>query len=114
MQVQVNTDNHIRGREDLSRRVEDMLNDTLERFSDRITRVEVHLGDTNSSKSGPDDMRCMLEARVKGHQPIAVAHHAEDLLLAIQGATDKLERALDSALGRLEERRKAPPGAPTT
>jgi ribosome-associated translation inhibitor RaiA len=73
----------------------------LSRFSDRLTRVEVHLSDENGPKSGPDAKRCMMEARLRGRQPITVTHRAETLGQAIDGAVDRLQRLLDSAIERL-------------
>ena len=78
MQIQVNTDNNITGREDVVRLVHSSVEGTVGRFSDRITRVEAHLSDTNSHKSKGDDKRCLLEARLAGLQPIAVSHLATD------------------------------------
>ena len=52
MQIQVNTDNNIEGRDELARRVEAGIEAALSRFSDQITRVEVHLGD-ESAGQGP-------------------------------------------------------------
>ncbi len=101
MQVQVHTDNHIHGSAELSSRVEDEVSGTLERFGEQITRVEVHLNDVNGPKGGEDDLRCMMEARLAGHQPIAVTHRAAALDEAITGAVEKLERSLDHTLGRL-------------
>jgi hypothetical protein len=49
-------------------------------------------------------MRCLLEARLAGLQPIAVSHEAATLQEAVAGAADKLKRSLDSSLGRLENR----------
>ncbi|TVP79833.1 MAG: ribosomal subunit interface protein, partial [Gemmatimonadales bacterium] len=43
MQIQVNTDNNIDGQVPLLESVRDMVAHTLERFEDRLTRVEVHL-----------------------------------------------------------------------
>jgi hypothetical protein len=102
MQIQTNTNSSIEGREELAQQTETILKSTLGRFSDRITRVEAHLSDVNSHKPGEDDKRCLLEARLKGLQPIAVSHQAGTLPQAIRGAADKLKRALDSTLGRLD------------
>src|SRR6185503_5085359 len=55
MQIQVNTDNNITGREDVVRLVNSSVEGAVGRFSDRITRVEAHLSDTNSHKSKGDD-----------------------------------------------------------
>jgi ribosome-associated translation inhibitor RaiA len=74
--------------------------------SDRITRVEVHLSDQNGDKSGQDDKRCMLEARLEGRQPTVVTHHAASLDEAVDGAADKLKRFLESTLERLEDARR--------
>ncbi|MEL7473134.1 MAG: ribosome-associated translation inhibitor RaiA [Planctomycetota bacterium] len=70
----------------------------LRRFAERLTRIEVHLSDVNEGKSGPDDKRCMMEARPKGLDPMVAEHHAEDLYAAIDGAAKKLQRVLDSKL----------------
>jgi Sigma 54 modulation protein / S30EA ribosomal protein len=72
----------------------------LQRFGDRITRVEVHLGDENGPKHGQNEKRCMMEARLKGRRPIAVTHHATTLEQAVHGAADNLIRAIASTLGR--------------
>lgn len=100
MQVQVNTDRHIQGGENLHERVQAMVEDAVSHLSERITRIEVHLSDENSDKGGDNDKRCVLEARVAGMQPIAVTHAAESLALAIDGATEKLQHALETALGK--------------
>jgi ribosome-associated translation inhibitor RaiA len=104
MQIQVNTDNHIHGREEIVALVETSVEGAIGRFRERITRVEAHLSDTNSHKTKGDDIRCVLEARLAGHQPIAVTHQASTVELALSGAADKLERSVESTLGRLKER----------
>ncbi|TKB63115.1 MAG: HPF/RaiA family ribosome-associated protein [Nitrospira sp.] len=104
MQIQVNTDNHIHGREEIVALVETRLEGAVGRFRDRITRVEAHLSDSNSHKTKGNDIRCVLEARLAGHQPIAVTHQAATVELALSGAADKLERSVESTLGRLKER----------
>jgi ribosome-associated translation inhibitor RaiA len=101
MQIHVNTDRHIQGGEDLHERVQQMVEGAISHLRDRITRIEVHLSDENSDKGGDKDKRCMLEARLSGLQPIAVTHQAETVALAIDGAAEKLERAIGSALGKL-------------
>lgn len=112
MQVLLNTDNNVTGSEELQARVEADVATALERFSDRVTRVEVHLNDENSAKGGPADKRCMLEARVRGQPPVAVTANAESWDLAVATASEKLERALDSAFGRLEDRKPATEAIP--
>jgi ribosome-associated translation inhibitor RaiA len=66
--------------------------------------VEVYLADQNSSaKSGNADQSCVLEARLGGLQPISVSDQGASLEQALDGAADKLQKALDRALGRLED-----------
>jgi ribosome-associated translation inhibitor RaiA len=82
--------------------VEAVVRDALDRFSAKITRVEVHLSDQNSDKKfGAEDKRCLLEARLAGLQPISASYQAATLEQAVEGAVEKLKRSLDSTLGRL-------------
>jgi len=84
----------------------------MERFSEHITRVEVHLSDENAGKSGQQDQRCMLEARLEGRQPVAVTDQAAMLEPAVHGAAQKLAHLLDSTLGRLRDHRENTSGLP--
>lgn len=112
MQVLVNSDHHIVADEDLTGRVQGVVEGRLERFAGRITRVEVHLNDLNGSKLGERDKRAMMEARIGGLKPIAVSHEAPTLTEAIHAAADKLERAIANALGKLEDTHgRSPPEA---
>lgn len=104
MQVQVHTDSNIQGRDDVAERVKASVVQSLERFADRITRVEVHLSDENSTKAGGDDKRCLLEARLSGMQPVVASHQAAALPQAIDGALDKLRRAIESVVGKQADR----------
>ena len=101
MQVQVHTDNHIQGSEALIDRVTTEVEGTFGRFAPQITRVEVHLNDTNAHKGGDNDKRCLMEARLAGHQPVAASCEAATLDEAINGAADRLEKSLDHILGKL-------------
>ncbi len=103
MQIQVRTDKAIQGVESATAFVEHELRSALGRYEDQITRLEVHLGDVNAAKGGGNDKRCMIEARVAGRKPEVVTEHAADLRLAITGAARKLERLLESALGKRDD-----------
>jgi ribosome-associated translation inhibitor RaiA len=107
MQIQVNSDNHIQGDIRLQEWVRTVVESAVEHYQEDLTRVEVHLGDENGQKSGPDDMRCQMEARPKGHQPISVTHKAETLDLAVDGAAEKLSHALEHLFGKLRNKRAA-------
>lgn len=102
MQIQLNTDNHITGSAGLQERAAQILAQELKHLANDITRIEIHLNDENSSKSGALDKRCLLEARVAGLAPIATEHHADTLTLAMQGAAEQLARAVKSALDKLQ------------
>ena len=117
MQIQINTDRNIEGREALAAQVSGVVENALSRISDHITRVEVHLSDENSDKKGGNDnMRCVIEARLEGRQPIAVTHQAATVDQAVDGAAGKLSRLIESTLGRLRDQRSRrtdppPPGS---
>jgi ribosome-associated translation inhibitor RaiA len=98
--VQVSTDNHIRGSASLTERVEGMVTGALERYAERITRIEVFLRDDNAQKHGANDKECSMEARLGGLKPITVTHSAPSVELAIEGAMEKLDRALERATAR--------------
>ena len=113
MQIQINTDSHINGSEALSTHVEAVVDNALRHIKDQLTRVEVHLEDQNGGKAGNDDKRCLMEARLRNHQPLAVSHHAGSLHEAVEGAARKLRAALEARLGRLDEHRRYPAAGPT-
>jgi ribosome-associated translation inhibitor RaiA len=103
MIVQFNTDHTIHGRAPLTAEVEATVRSSLSHFQGKISRVEVHLSDENGGKSGGNDIRCVMEARPDGHQPVAVNHHADDLIQAVNGAALKLKAALDHTFGKLQQ-----------
>jgi ribosome-associated translation inhibitor RaiA len=105
MLININTDKTIERHQGLDDHVQNVVGAAVQRFSEHITRVEVHLSDEHSQKSSDGGNRCLLEARVNGYPPIAVSDHAEHLHQAITGAADKLRRAIDSALGRLHDKK---------
>jgi len=106
MQIQINADQNIEVHEKLADEISGIVETALNRFSDHITRVEVHLSDENSNKkAGHDAMRCMMEARIEGRRPIAVTHQTESIDMAIEGAADKLARLITHSLGRLHDQK---------
>jgi len=104
MQIHVNTDKNIKGSAELTRKVEDVVQSTLDWMSRRITRVEVFLRDVDGSgKSVGDDKRCLMEARLAGLQPISVSDDGPTLEQAYTGAASKLEKTLKRTLERLDD-----------
>jgi len=114
MQIQVNSDNHIENSIRLEEWVRNTVESTLEHFEEDLTRVEVHISDENGDKPGPHDMRCQMEARPKGHQPISVTHKADTLDQAVEGAAEKLSHALEHMFGKLRDKRALPVGEADT
>lgn len=107
MLVQVRTDDNVEGHEELAARTEEIVSDSLERFADRVTRVQVHFGDENSEKkSGPDDKRCALELRLAGINPVATRAHAPTYDQALAAALDKVQRAADRVIERKHARER--------
>lgn len=104
MEINVNTDNTIDRHQGLDERVRDLVESSISRF-EQVRRVDVHLSNQNGQKHEDGDNYCMMEARVAGYEPVVVHAHAADLHLSINGAANKLKRALDSALGRLNDKK---------
>ena len=103
MFVQISTDNQIAGDSDRDARLEGQIRQRLARYESRITDVEVHVSD--GARNGGGELRCTLEARVGGIEPVAVAEHGATVDRAILGAAKKAARALDHQLGRRNDRR---------
>ncbi|HQY20984.1 MAG TPA: HPF/RaiA family ribosome-associated protein [Ignavibacteria bacterium] len=102
MKIQINTDNHISGTREKTDPIIETISISLKRFSERITRIEVHLSDENSKKKGQKDIKCVLEARLKGMDPVAVTDHEDRVEDAVDGALDKMTSKLDTILGKLK------------
>ncbi len=107
MQIQINTDHNFEVHEATVEQFRSTVQSALSHFSEHITRVEVHLSDENADKSGQNDKRCLLEARLEGRQPMAVTETAANLSQALHGALDKMTRMIESTLGRAEHSRKS-------
>ena len=104
MQVLVNTSNGIENKDSLERWASEFLNDALARFGHDVTRIEVQMSDTSTSRSGAQDKRCTLEARIAGHEPVVATHHAASQDEAFRGATQRLTHVLERTLGKLDRR----------
>jgi ribosome-associated translation inhibitor RaiA len=103
MTIQFNTDRNLTLHEEFRDKLSSLLAEKLNRFSDHITRLEVHLSDDNGGKNGPDDKKCLLEARVEGRPPIAVSALANNYEQAVDAAIDKIKSSLNTVLDRLKD-----------
>ncbi len=104
-QLIVNTDHNISGGANLAADVQAKLHKRIERFSKQLTRIEVHLEDQNSRKTGPSDICCRLEARPAGLKPLVVTQKSNSIAAAIDLASRKMEKLLSHTFGRLHDQR---------
>jgi len=103
MNIEINTDNNIEGKEKMKVYFASLLETSFKRFEDKITHLEVQLGDENSgTKAGGDDKRCMIEARIAGIKNVAVISHADSIEKAVNLAIPKMKSALEHALGKIK------------
>lgn len=105
MDIQFNTNNTVEGKQALEAYMTETISEALARFSDKITRIEVHVSDENGDKKAPNDKRCVLEARLRGLDPIAVTGTGDTVKIAVSSAISKIKAALDTTIGRLANKR---------
>lgn len=105
MKIQINTDNTVEGTDALAQTVETAIHAALDRYGDRLTRVEAHISehDDNTHNEGRGT-RCLLEARPSGMEPVVVTGSAENVERACHDATQKMQSLLDSTFGRIDSR----------
>jgi hypothetical protein len=100
MKIQFNTDKNIESHERLEKFFGAELEKDLARFDDKVTRIEVHLGDENGLKGGVNDKRCMIEARPAKSQPLAVTAHADSIEKAFYLAAEKIKKVLTTTFDK--------------
>jgi Sigma 54 modulation protein / S30EA ribosomal protein len=100
MLIEVRTDGNIQGSEQFSDHVKTVVQSALDRFGDRIRRIDVHLSDAIGNKTGHDDKCCMIEARRDGREPIVVTHRETTMDQAIRGAVENLKKSVETAFGK--------------
>jgi ribosome-associated translation inhibitor RaiA len=111
MQIRVHADDNIDSSEELTFRVEGVVQGSLDRYQDRVNLVEVHLSRRIPHHPGERDMCCRMEAHAGALKPIEVDHEAMTLTEAIHAASSKLERAIHAALGRRKGKEAAALGS---
>ncbi|MBE5074655.1 HPF/RaiA family ribosome-associated protein [Erythrobacteraceae bacterium E2-1 Yellow Sea] len=100
MQVQFNSDHSVMGTENVAERITAKVRDKLDRFEDRLTRLEIHVRDENGPKHGADDKACTIEARPRGGRAIGVTEHASTVDDAARKAATTLAQLLDRHFGK--------------
>lgn len=105
MQIQISTDHNIKGSAEFltdTERFEKIIVGALDHFQKHITKVDVHFTDMNAGKTGFEAKRCLIEARVSGTQPLVASNNANNLIEALEGATEKLKHSLDHTFGKMK------------
>jgi ribosome-associated translation inhibitor RaiA len=100
MQIQVNTDASLASSAELIDKVQSQVEAALSHVSVRVSRVEVHLSDECAHKHGPQDIRCLLEVRLRGRRPTVTTAHEATVDAAVASAADKMSRQLQHAIER--------------
>jgi ribosome-associated translation inhibitor RaiA len=73
----------------------------LNRYTDHIIRVEVHLSDDNGKTAGVNDKRCMILVEVQKLQAVSLTGHAGSYENAVNEAIIKINKSLHATYGRL-------------
>jgi len=79
----------------LNQHINESIEQHLHKYDDRLTRIEVHIGDTNGHKPGENDKRCMMEARPAGLSPVVAEAFSGDIYSAVRDAATRLDRVLE-------------------
>jgi len=105
MQILLHTDPNTDGSHLMADHLTLVVQDAMQRFGGRITRVDAHLSDVDGqAKSGSEDILCTLDARLVGLEDVIVKQHAGNAHQAIEGAVRKLKRAVGAALAKHDPR----------
>ncbi len=100
MMIQINTDRTIEWHQRHNEHFKTLVSEELDRYGDHITRVEIHLSDENGPKEGINNIRCLMEVRLEGRQPIATSDQADNIELSVAGAIVKMQASLKTILER--------------
>ena len=105
MIIQVNSDDHITNTGEFIKKVSSEAEDTLKRFKNHISRLEIHFADENKGKKGVEDKKCTIELRLNSHHPEAVSYKADTLDTAFKGAIDKAKHLVITKVDQMKEHR---------
>ncbi len=107
MQILLHSDLNTDGSQLMAEHMKKVVHGAMDRFGERITRVEAHLSDVDgSAKSGAGEIQCTLEARLVGLEAVVVKSQAGNAHEAIDAALRKLKRAAGAEIGKHDPRRQ--------
>ncbi len=95
------------GTDSLRQYVQRNMRRAMERFSSIAQSIHVRLRDENGPKGGVDQ-HCTIEVRCRRLGPIIAEAKQRTLRLAVDEGCEKIERAMDHAVGALREKRRMP------
>jgi hypothetical protein len=105
MQVLLHSAPHTDARHGMADHLEAVVKAALDRFGERVTRVEGHLTDEDgSAKAGAHGVHCSLQALLLGLDTVAVEERAGNAHQAIEGAVRKLKRMVGAAIAKHDPR----------
>ncbi len=104
MDIIINTDHSLDSSDKMISYFKEEITKELKNFSDIITRVELHITDENGPKTNLDNIKCKIEARLKGRQPLVVSGKADKVEKAISSCTSKMKSVLNTKVGKLSNR----------
>lgn len=102
MNIQLNADKNLTIHEPYEMQIKAQLTKDLDRYSNHLSRVEIHLSDENGSKAGLNDKKCLIEARLDGKPPLVASDLGNTYDLALKGATEKIKSALNTAVSKMQ------------
>ena len=103
MKIQINADVSSNNHVEVNKMVETIISGQLRRFEEHISRIDVHLSDDSGNKSGINDKKCIIEARVDGKNPCVVSDYSDTYEKAVTGAVAKVKSSLTSIIERMKE-----------
>ena len=104
MDIHARTDANVDITGQLRERMETDVVSALDRFSDHLTRIDISFRDESAGRETADDIRCLMEARPAGQEPVTVTASSARVLTAFAEALDKLETLLTHKFGRLDDK----------
>lgn len=103
MIIQINAGKNLNVNKEYSSQLDSLLTEELSRYSEHITRLELHLSDQDGTKESLCDKKCILEVRLEGRQPIAVSATSNTYDQAVDSAIDKIKASLNTIIGKLRD-----------
>ncbi len=106
MDIEVRTDDHVKGDAALTAFVQEEVAAALEPYLTRLTSVQVHLAEESGARRGAPELRCTIAARPARRRAVVVTRHAAAEDDVIRAALSGTRSSLDRLFGRVTDRRR--------